>query len=104
MPTQNPLLRYLFYLEVAIAALGAALAVCIGVTALIYAFYLHDEEVREGFVSLLILTGVFAVLGSVTGVAAWALYQHKTWWKAAQAALLLALPPLLVLVYVNIAR
>jgi hypothetical protein len=92
-------LKYLLYLDVALAALGLAMSLSMGYVALVYALYLHaSPKIGEGVPSVMAITACFLVLTIVAGAAAFGVWRSRTWRWPVQGALFVLLPMLFFVV------
>jgi peptidoglycan biosynthesis protein MviN/MurJ (putative lipid II flippase) len=78
------LLRYLFVLDIGFAVLGAAMAIGMGVSALLLAWYLDvAPEQLDSMHALLLLTAAYTVTTVAAAAAAWAVHKKAMWhWPA----------------------
>lgn len=85
------MLRYLLVLDIAIAVLGAAMVIGVGVSALLLGVHLDSApEYRGQALTLLRLTLVYLLATLAAILAAWALHRRHSWHWGAQATLLLS--------------
>jgi len=95
--------KYLLYVDAALAALGVAMTVSISYVCLVYGIFQHSEPgMRAGFPSLLIVSASFLALAVAACTATYGLWKRRSWnWKA-QAVLGVLLPTLYLIVYANL--
>lgn len=85
------MLRYLFILDIALAVLGASMAIGVGVSALLLGLHLdRAPEYRGQALTLVELTLVYLLVTLAAGLAAWSQRRRPAWHWPAQAALLLS--------------
>ena len=93
-------MKYLLYLDAALAALGVAMTVAVSYVCLVYGLYQDTEPaIRRGFPGLLVVSGCFLALALIAGAATWGLLKRRRWNWAAQAVLGVAVPVLFLVVY-----
>ncbi len=86
------MLRYVFVLDVAFALLGAALAIGVGVSALLLGFYLDVAPEHAGSArALVMLTIAYSAVTAAAAAGAWAIRRKAPWLWWAQGAFALAL-------------
>lgn len=86
-------MRYLLYLDAALAALGAAMSLCIGYVCLVFLLYRDAApEVRSGLAPVLAVAACSVSLALIGGAATYGLWKHRSWHWLAQAALAVLLP------------
>lgn len=96
-------MRYLLYLDLALAAFGAVMTIAVGFVALVYTLYLHSSpRLGAGLPGVLSITGCFVALMLIAGGAGWGLWRRRAWHWWVQAALAVALPFLYLTVYANL--
>jgi len=95
--------KYLLYVDAALAALGAAMTVSISYVCLVYGIYQSSEPaMHQGFPSLLIVSASFLALTVSAGVATYGLLKRRHWNWPAQAVLAVLVPVLYLIVYANL--
>jgi hypothetical protein len=95
--------KYLIYLDAALAAFGAVMSVTVGFVALAFGLYLDaGPKIRAGLGGVLAITGCFVVLSLIAGAAGWGLWRGRAWHWLAQGLLVLALPYLYLSIYANL--
>lgn len=93
-------MRYLLYLDAALAALGAAMTVAVSYVCLVFALYKSSEPaMQRGFPGLLTVSGCFLALWVIAGFATYGSWKQRRWNWAAQGVLALAVPVLFLIVY-----
>jgi hypothetical protein len=93
-------MKYLLYLDAALAALGAAMTVCVSYVCLVFVLYRDSEpSMRNGFPDLLVVSACFLALAVAGSAATYALWKRRPWNWPAQALLGLLLPCLFLIVY-----
>lgn len=91
-------MKYLQILNASLWALGASLAICMGVVCLQYLVYLDSEpQLRASLPRLYAVTGAFAALGFAGFVAFMA---HRRQWLLRWPAQFLVFLPMLALAFV----
>ena len=96
-------MKYLLYVDAALAALGAAMTVSISYVCLVYGIYQSSEPgMHRGFPSLLIVSASFLALTVSAGAATYGLLKRRYWNWPAQAVLAVLLPVLYLIVYANL--
>ncbi len=96
-------MKYLLYVDVALAALGTAMTVSVSYVCLVFGIYRSSEPgMRQGFPSLLIVSACFLALALSAGAASYGLIKHRRWNWPAQAVLAALLPTLFFIVYANL--
>jgi hypothetical protein len=95
--------KYLLYVDAALAALGVAMTVSISYVCLVYGIFQHSEpSMRAGFPSLLVVSACFLALAVAGSCATYGLWKRRSWnWKA-QTALGILLPVLYLIVDFNL--
>jgi len=85
--------KYVLYLDAALLALGAVMAVTLAVVCLLFAVYYDVSlEIRRDLSSLVVVTAAFAGLTVVAAAATWSVWKQRRWRWPAQAALVAAVP------------
>jgi hypothetical protein len=96
--------RYLLYLDAALAALGAAMSLCISYVCLVYVLYRDAApEMRSGLHPVLVVAACCLALALVAGAAAYGLWRRRAWHWAAQAALAAFLPCAFLAIHAELA-
>jgi hypothetical protein len=96
--------KYLLYLDAALAALGAAMSLCIGYVSLVYLLYRDAApEMRNGLQPVLVVCACCLVLALVGGAAWYGLWKRHAWHWAAQAALAVFLPCAFLAIHAELA-
>lgn len=73
-------MRYLFFLEIAIAVLGASMVIGVGVSALLLAWHADASPEYPAQVRVLLgLTLSYLAATLATGVGAWAIHRKYRW-------------------------
>jgi hypothetical protein len=95
--------KYLLYLDAALAALGVAMTVSISYVCLVYGIYQNsDPGMHRGFPGLLIVSASFLALSLSAGAATYGLIKRRQWNWLAQAVLAVLLPVLYLIVSANL--
>lgn len=96
-------MKYLLYVDAALAALGVAMTVSISYVCLVYGIFQNSEPgMRAGFPGLLVVSACFLALAVAGCLATYGLWKRRSWnWKA-QALLGALLPALYLIVYANL--
>jgi hypothetical protein len=93
-------LKYLLYLDAALAALGVAMTAAVSYVCLVFGLYQDAEPaIRRGFPGLLIVSACFLALALIAGAATWGLAKRRRWNWWAQGVLGVSLPVLFLIVY-----
>ncbi len=96
-------MKYLLYVDAALAALGAAMTVAISYVCLVFGIYRNtSSEIHQGLPGLLIVSACFLILALVAGAATYGLVKRRAWHWPAQALLAVLLPVLYLVVYANL--
>ena len=96
-------MKYLLYVDAALAALGLAMTVSVSYVCLVFGIYQSTEPgMRQGFPSLLIVSASFLALAVSAGVATYGLWKRRRWNWPAQAVLGVLLPTLFLVVYTHL--
>ena len=92
-------MKYLLYVDAALAALGVAMTLAVSYVCLVYGIYQNTEPgMRQGFPSLLIVSASFLALAVAASVATYGLWKRRRWNWPAQAVLGVLLPTLYLIV------
>ena len=93
-------MKYLLYLDAALAALGVAMTVAVSYVCLVFGLYQSSTPaMQRGFPSLLVVSACFLALAVIAGLATYGLWKRRRWNWAAQGVLAVALPCLFLIVY-----
>ncbi len=96
-------MRYLLFLDVALAALGATITVVMGFVVLVmYLNYDALPSISRDLPKVEVVTVCAVFLGLLSGMPAYGLWRRRRWWWAAQAVLLISLPVLAAVVRAHV--
>jgi hypothetical protein len=85
--------KYLLYLDAALAALGVAMSLCIGYVALVFVIYRDAApDMRNGLHPVLVVAACCLALALIGSAAWYGLWKRHAWHWAAQLALVVLLP------------
>ena len=92
-------MKYLLYVDAALAAMGVAMTLSVSYVCLVYGIYQSSNaDMRQGFPSLLIVSASFLTLAVAASVATYGLWKRRRWKWPAQAVLGALLPALYLIV------
>ena len=93
-------MKYLLYLDAALAALGVAMTVTVSYVCLVFGLYQGSEPaIHRGLPGLLVVSACFLAMAVLACTATWGVWKRRSWNWWAQGVLAVALPCLYLIVY-----